>query len=105
FVRFQSITQTTESPGSFTWLRALSKRHQSFKIRVYDFLPTFRIIVIDDSLVTVAPYLNVPQEWLREQGWESPHIVLAPMAPFPWAKSFERMFRESWRRSRPLEQE
>jgi len=104
FRRFQSITQTTESPQSFTWLRALSKRHRSFKVRLYDMLPTFRIIVIDDSLVTVAPYLNVPQEWLRENGWESPHIVLAPMAPFPLAKSFELMFRENWRRARRLEQ-
>jgi DNA-binding winged helix-turn-helix (wHTH) protein len=105
FDRFQSITQTAESPESFTWLRAMSKRHRSFKVRLYDFLPTFRVIVIDDSLVTVAPYLNVPQEWLREHGWESPHIVLAPMAPFPLAKSFELMVRESWRRARPLEQQ
>jgi DNA-binding winged helix-turn-helix (wHTH) protein len=105
FHRFRSITQTSESPRSFTWLRALSKRHRSFKVRLYDSLPTFRIIVIDDSLVTVAPYMNVPQEWLREHGWESPHLVLAPMAPFPLAKSFELMFRESWRRSRALEQE
>jgi DNA-binding winged helix-turn-helix (wHTH) protein len=104
FGRFQSITRTTEDPKSFTWLRALSKRHRSFNVRVYDSLPTFRIVIIDDSLVTVAPYMNVPQEWLREGGWESPHIVLAPMAPFPLAKSFELMFKESWRRSRPLEQ-
>jgi DNA-binding winged helix-turn-helix (wHTH) protein len=104
FHRFQSITQITESPQSFTWLQELNKRHRSFKVRVYDSLPTFRIIVIDDSLVTVAPYMNVPQEWLQERGWESPHIVLAPMAPFPLAKPFELMFRESWRRSQPLEQ-
>ncbi len=101
--RFQAITQTTESPESFTWLRALSKRHRSFTVRLYDMLPTFRIVVIDDSLVTVAPYLNVPNEWLKEHGWESPHIVLAPMAPWPLAKSFELMFRESWRRARRLE--
>jgi hypothetical protein len=102
--QFQAITQTTESPESFTWLRALSKRHRSFTVRLYDTLPTFRIVVIDDSLVTVSPYLNVPNEWLKEHGWESPHIVLAPMAPFPLAKSFELMFRETWRRARRLEQ-
>lgn len=102
--RFQSIIGSTESPESFTWLRELSRRHRSFTVRLYDTLPTFRIIVIDDSLVTVAPYLNVPQEWLREHGWESPHLVLAPMAPFPLAKSFELTFRESWRRARRLDQ-
>lgn len=103
--RFQSITRTTESPESFTWLRSLSRRHRSLTVRLYDTLPTFRIVVIDDSLVTVAPYMNVPNEWwLHEKGWESPHLVLAPMAPFPLAKSFELMFKESWRRARRLEQ-
>lgn len=103
FRRFRAITQVSEDPESISVLRELSQRHRSLKVRLYDSLPSFRIVIIDDSLVSVAPYLNVPPEWLKDKGWESPHLVLAPMAPYPLAKSFEVMFRETWRRAQKLE--
>lgn len=88
---------------SIPLLRDLVQRHPSFAVHMYDCAPMFRIIIIDDSLVTVAPYLNVPAEFVPDHGWDMPHLVLTPSAQFPLAKSFEALFRDLWRRSKPIE--
>jgi DNA-binding winged helix-turn-helix (wHTH) protein len=84
-------------------LKRLVKQHPSFAVHMYDSPPMFRMIIIDDSIVTVGPYLSLASEFLPESGWELPHLVLTPAAQYPLAKSFETLFRDMWRRSRSIE--
>jgi hypothetical protein len=83
-------------------LRDLVQRHPSFAVHMYDSPPMFRMIIIDDSIVTVGPYLSMPAEFLPDKGWGVPQLVLTPTAQYPLAKSFEMLFRDMWRRSKPL---
>ena len=97
-------TAGAEELRSIPILQDLVRRHPSFAVHMYDSCPMFRIIIVDDSLVTVAPYLNVPAEFVPNHGWDMPHLVLTPAAQYPLAKSFETLFRDLWRRSKPIEQ-
>lgn len=80
-------------------LQDLLKRHPSFKIRMYDSLPIFRLIIVDNTYVTVAPYLNLPTA-LPKDGWEVPQLALTPNAPYPLSQAFVTFFDEAWARSR-----
>lgn len=105
FEGLKRLGMVTGSTGirSIPILRDLVKRHPSFAVHMYDSMPMFRMVIIDDCLVTVAPYLNVPAEFSLDGGWDVPHLVLTPAAQYPLAKSFETLFRYLWRRSRPIE--
>ena len=93
------------SPGSvqpMDMLRRLSAAHPSFAVRLYDALPTFRIVLIDQSIVSFSPYLMNPGTDRARTGWEAPHIVLDHTAPWPLAHTFETLFSETWRTATPL---
>jgi len=93
------------SPGSvqpMDMLRRLSAAHPSFAVRLYDALPTFRIVLIDQSIVSFSPYLMDPGQGRARTGWEAPHIVLDSTAPWPLAHTFETLFNETWRTATPL---
>lgn len=78
-------------------LARLAQQHSSFQVKVFDHLPTFRIHVIDKDVVTFSFYRLDEESYLRgDQGWESPHIVLDPLAPWPLAEAFATLFNEMW---------
>jgi DNA-binding SARP family transcriptional activator len=83
-------------------LRSLSAAHPSFTVRLYDALPTFRIVLIDQSIVSFSPYLMEPGTDHARTGWEAPHVVLDRTAPWPLARTFETLFTEIWRTATPL---
>jgi hypothetical protein len=83
-------------------LRNLSAAHRSFEVRLYDALPTFRIVLIDQSIVSFSPYLMEPGTDRARTGWEAPHVVLDRTAPWPLARTFETLFAENWRSANPL---
>lgn len=83
-------------------LRSLSAAHPSFAVRLYDALPTFRIVLIDQSIVSFSPYLMEPGTGHARTGWEAPHVVLDRTAPWPLARTFETLFTETWRTATPL---
>jgi len=83
-------------------LRSLSAEHTSFQVRLYDALPTFRIVLIDQSIVSFSPYLMDFGTDRARTGWRAPHIVLDRSTPWPLARTFETLFDETWRTATPL---
>lgn len=84
-------------------LRDLVTRHPSFAVHMYQSRPMFRIIIIDDSLVTVGPYMNIPVDFLPHSGWDVPQLVMTPAAQYPLARGFITLFQDLWNRSRSIE--
>lgn len=106
YERYCELTDSAEGPESVPYLLDFSARHESFAVRMFDALPTFRIVVLDEDVVSVAPYLlqTYDHSIQGHQGWDVPHVALTPFAPWPLARSFEALFLEQWRIARPIEE-
>jgi hypothetical protein len=100
--RFMQVRWSSGGAQPIDILRSLSAEHPSFKVRLYDALPTFRIVLIDQSIVSFSPYLMNPVTGQASTGWLAPHVVLDRTAPWPLARTFETLFDETWRTSTPL---
>lgn len=91
------------SADSIPYLRALATKHVSFEVRVVDALPSFRILVLDEEWVSFSPYALEAERYATSQyGWEAPHILLDPRAPYPLAEAFKVLFNERWNNASPL---
>jgi hypothetical protein len=78
-------------------LARLAQQHNSFQVKVFDHQPAFRIHVIDRDVVTFSSYRLDEKTYLQDdQSWESPHVVLDPLAPWPLAAVFATLFNEMW---------
>jgi hypothetical protein len=79
-------------------LARLAREHSSFQVKTFDHLPTLRIHVIDKDVVTFSFYRLDEETYLQgdELSWESPHVVLDPLAPWPLAEAFATLFNEMW---------
>jgi hypothetical protein len=100
--RFRGVRWSEGGVQPVSMLRSLSAAHPSFEVRLYDALPTFRIVLIDQSVVSFSPYLMTSGTQRARTGWEAPHIVLDRTAPWPLAQTFETLFEETWRTATPL---
>lgn len=100
--RFSDLRWSQDDIKAVNVLRSLTTAHRSFEVRLYDALPTFRIILIDQSVVVFSPYLMIAEQHRSKSGWDAPHIVLDRTAPWPLADTFETLFYEAWRAARPL---
>jgi hypothetical protein len=103
FRRLSELRNGRISTESVEPLRRLAKEYPSLQVRVYEGLPAFRIVVIDDDVVSFSPYRLAAAAYLKtDRGWEAPHVALDPLAPYPLAEAFELLFLETWNRSEPL---
>jgi hypothetical protein len=104
FRRLSELREGHVSTESVDRLRQLIREHKCLKVRMYSNLPAFRIIVIDDDVVSFSAYRVAAKAYLKsERGWESPHVVLDPLAPYPLAEAFQSLFLETWENAKPLE--
>lgn len=91
------------SADSVPHLRDLARRHPSFQVRVIDALPSFRIVAIDDDMVSFSPYALEEERYATSRlGWDAPHVMLDPHAPYPLAEAFKLYFEERWNNARPI---
>jgi hypothetical protein len=102
YKRFSGLRWSAGGVQSISILRDLSAAHRSFEVRLYSSLPAFRIILIDQSVVSFSPYLMDPGTHRAKSGWVAPQIVLDRTAPWPLARTFETLFDENWRMAAPL---
>lgn len=103
FRRLKELRQGNISTDSVERLRQLAGAHRSLEVRVYDRLPAFRIIVIDNDVVSFSPYRLAAEAYVAsEGGWQAPHVVLDPLAAYPLAEAFQLLFLETWQNSAPL---
>ncbi|GAA0715995.1 hypothetical protein Drose_37130 [Dactylosporangium roseum] len=92
------------SKESVPLLQELAVRHRSFRVRVVNALPAFRIVVIDDDFVTFSPYAIEGERYATSKlGWEAPHVMLDPLAPYPLADAFRLYFEERWASANDLD--
>jgi hypothetical protein len=81
-------------------LAQLAQQHNSFQVKVFDHLPAHRIHIIDRDVVTFSLYRLDEETYLRgDENWESPHVVLDPLAPWPLAEVFATLFKSMWQTS------
>jgi hypothetical protein len=91
------------SKESVPLLRDLAARHRSLRVRVVNARPAFRIVVIDDDFVSFSPYALEGERYATSKlGWEAPHVMLDPLAPYPLADAFRLYFEERWASAKDL---
>lgn len=103
FRRLNELREGNLSLESVAPLKQLSEKHPSLQVRMYNNLPAFRIVVIDDDVVSFSPYLLAADAYLAsDRGWEAPHVVLDPLAKYPLAEAFLLLFNETWENAKPI---
>lgn len=103
FQRLRKLRGDKISAGSIGPLQEFVRTHKCFQVKMYDELPAFRIVAIDDDLVSFSPYRLAADFYNEtEGGWGAPHIVLDPVAKYPLAEAFQLLFLENWRRAKNL---
>ena len=83
--RFRGVRWSEGGVQPVSMLRSLSAAHPSFEVRLYDALPTFRIVLIDQSVVSSSPSHD-PWHAAGQDRLEEPHIVLDRTAPGRWPR-------------------
>lgn len=93
------------SDESVPHLLRLAKQYQSFEVRGINRLPAFRIIAIDDDVVSFSPYALAGEAYATSRrGWDAPHVMLDPQAPWPLASAFRLYFEEAWDAASPIKE-
>jgi hypothetical protein len=100
--RFSRVRWNPSSIETVDSLCRLSATHRSFAVRLYDAIPTFGIVLVDQAIVCFSPYLMREGTERARTGWEAPQIILDRTAPWPLAYTFETLFEETWQTASPL---
>jgi hypothetical protein len=100
--RFSRVRWNPSGVQTIDVMRRLSATYRCFTVLLYDALPTFRIVLVDQATVAFSPYLMTEDTEQAPCGWEAPQISLDRTAPWPLAHTFETLFDETWRTASPL---
>jgi hypothetical protein len=86
-------------------LYAFSKKYRCLNVKLYDELPSFRLIFIDEETLAVSRYkLDREGHFNSKFGWEAPHVIITTNADWSLFYSFEKFFHTIWGKSKELEE-
>lgn len=83
------------STTSLPKLTDLVTKYSCFKVYLYDHIPCFRLVFIDDKEVAVSRYKIDSQGYFKSKsGWEAPHLIIKPGTNWSLYEPFEQYFHD-----------
>ena len=79
----------------------LCKEFPCLEAKFYDFMPSFRLVFIDNKIVAVSRYKLDKDNYIKsKQGWEAPHLVIK-LEESEWSlfEPFHSYFKYIWNNS------
>ncbi len=83
YQRLSDVREETINPDSLEKFYALQQRYSVLRVKLYDDLPSFRMIFIDGKELAVSTYkLDKEGHFKSRFGWDNPHLVLDANSPW-----------------------
>jgi hypothetical protein len=98
FSRLETMRGTTLDLHYLRRIAELINRHGNFEVRCIDFLPSFRITMVDDREVGLGLYPTTREEFESTlRGWRTTHYTLSLDRPWTLPRALRFLFHEHFR--------
>lgn len=103
FGRLKTLREGAISDESLQHFKMLMKEFSCLEVRLYDQMPCFRLVFIDDKILAVSRYKIDKEGYFQSKfGWEAPHIIVDSSAPWSLYSAFELYYEQIWDGSKDL---
>jgi hypothetical protein len=103
FTRLRDQREGAISTESLKHIKALAKEFSCFQVRLYDLIPCFRLVFIDETMLAVSRYkIDKRGYFASKYGWEAPHLLIDGAAPWSLYDAFDLYFHQVWDSSQCL---
>lgn len=97
FQNLADLRKGNISTDSFTHYGKLMDDFPCLEVRLYDRMPTFRLVFIDDEKLVVSRYMLDIDGWEKSNyGWDIPQLVIDSRPLYSLYHSFLEYFDQSW---------
>jgi len=103
FSKLKILREGAISHESLDHFRNLMKTYSCLQVRLYDLLPCFRLVFLDERIAAVSRYKIDKEGYFQsKQGWDAPHIEIDSTAVWSMYQAFELYFQQVWDSSQKL---
>lgn len=103
YLRLVDLREGNIKEQSLNILNDFSIKYPFLRIKLYDDLPCFRLILMDESIVAVSRYkLDKEGYFESKKGWENPHVVFTADSKWSFYDPFEHYYHNIWDSSQDL---
>ena len=102
--KLYQLREGTINTSSLEKFRELASKYDCIRIKLYDELPSFRMIFLDNNILALSRYkLDKKGYFESKYGWENPHLIIE--ANYEWSLygSFEELYYQIWNKSTDIE--
>lgn len=94
----------TMSTAPYPIWRQLQEEYSSYlEVKCYEHIPTFRLQLMDDSLVAVSRYQFILEQYKEyKAGWGSPHLIIKANSKLSFYHVFETCFLQEWNKAKNI---
>lgn len=103
---FKKLERQREGGISAEALEHFSRLADEFpclSVRLYQHLPHFRLVFLDEEIAAVARYRNDKEGYnAGEFGWRAPHLVIRRSPPWSLYEAFRLYYEDAWDQALPV---